>query len=575
VRSLSRANRQARVVQEEYELEAGATSLEAPAKLPGPASTRSVAWIAGAVTVALIGIAIRVWAFSPFSELPSDFNGPVAFRARYLATHHWFLLHNVHVPTYWSGGVNTRLGFYLYEAIEAAVYLIARATAIPESMIHQVVLEAALCGLVCAVVLWQSRSRGLVVEVVCVSAIATLGTPIAINYMTGWNIAYAYVLLLVATWVFLADMRPQLRVGTLLLLIVVAPALYHTFSFAFTIYCLLLWVLSTLSRSERALPSPIAILVIYLCYEVYVGTQFFGNIIKSTVNILTLQFLHNKAVDVAIASVSEGSINLRYVHLLIYGALATSVALVAFLTVRDIYYFRKIGRPLPKERHTFGIAITAMGFSVLVLSVAFGFQFSLEFLINRGASYLNVPAALSILYWLRYYRSLRVWVILCVVAITTLSGAAFVLESRTVYATNKITNSEASGFNWLAHRLHQRDVVFTDFRLSGPFIASGHLSVIGVGSGELNTVHLLHEIYYGHNAAKAVHGIESLRTYGDHRSADYIFLSYGITRNYPGLTNYGGHFPPAPRSFFKMLASAPGWKVVYDRHGTLVYKRIA
>src|SRR6266542_237898 len=148
------------------------------------------------VLIGFLGIVFRSVSLRMYSPLPADFNGPYYFRAKYLVEHHHFLVDQLHTYSYWSGGVNTQLGFYLMEAILGGVLRLSSISGIQPTLLHQVALTSALITLTTLLLAGGKGRNFRVSDVLIVTALITLGTPVVINYIGGWNSAYGWLLLL-------------------------------------------------------------------------------------------------------------------------------------------------------------------------------------------------------------------------------------------------------------------------------------------------------------------------------------------------------------------------------------------
>jgi hypothetical protein len=109
--------------------------------------------------------------------------------------------------------------------------------------------------------------------------------------------------------------------------------------------------------------------------------------------------------------------------------------------------------------------------------------------------------------------------------------------------------------------------------LSGPFIGDGHLRVIGIhGEAGQPASELLREIYYEGTPESVGPAIDQIQT-SDGRSADYVFLSVLMTRDFPSLIAYGTQFPPLPTRFFTILEASPAWALIYESEAVRIYSR--
>jgi hypothetical protein len=220
-------------------------------------------------------------------------------------------------------------------------------------------------------------------------------------------------------------------------------------------------------------------------------------------------------------------------------------------------------------------AVAASSAAVAIVAVLFGLKFSVEFLINRGTSYLILPTILAFITEMRYQtRRQRLYLYPLIVLAIPLSALSFNVQAATDTVSTYVTRPEEPGYEWLLPRLTAKDVVFTDYRLSGPFIADGFFRVVGItGQGSEPTAALLKQIYYSNSPRSITAGIDQLVTYHDGREPTYLFLSTLMTKTYPGINGYGNHYLPPSQDFFKALNRSPDWTMVYRNSVIRIYKR--
>lgn len=556
---------------------AGARAGAAPLVTRRPVDALTIyAWLAGLLVIAA-GIVFRSAVLQIYSALPSGFDGVYSFRARYLLDHGHLLTEPLTTYSYWSLGVNTELGFYLMEIILAGVTQLQRWSGLSPRLIHQVALSAGLVGLSLYLLLRGRPAAGAARYAPLVAALITLGTPVAIVYLGGWNSAYGWVLLLALTAVATSNLHTVWCRLLTLLIAISGPPLYHTFGFLLNVYVVLLWACLSLVGLRGRVASPLLVLAFYLAYQMYVSVQFFQELSTGVLDVLTLEFLARDTQKLAVAVAGADEAYLRYVHLVLWALLSVPILLVGLRYLGALRARRAGGAPADERDLAYSAAVVALAAAVVVLAVLFGLKFSVEFLINRGAEYLIVPAVLAFIAELRVRRGPRRLALLPLgAAALALSLFSFWVQAPTVRASNYIALAEAEGYAWLQGRLEPSEVVFTDFRLAGAFIADGHLRVVGVtGNRTEQTFELLDAIYYRSTPATIGAALDRVRTAGEDRPPDYLFLSRQMLRNYPGLDGFGTHFQPAPEGFFAALDASPAWSLVFANEQSRIYQRRA
>jgi hypothetical protein len=382
--------------------------------------------------------------------------------------------------------------------------------------------------------------------------------------------------LLAITIVYISELPSVWKIGLTALLTMIGPPLYHSFGFLLVTYVILLWILGGSTGLRQVVVTPLTVGVYYLIYQVYVSTLFFGTLLRGLKDVLSLNFLRRETPVVAVSQLMVAGINLQYLHLVVYGLLSIPVGIAALRFVRYLRQTRVNEPPAAQAPADvkYLIAITAMSGAITIFALLFGLKFSLEFLINRGASYLIIPAVLAIIYELRNRPKHYAYVYLIAAVAVGISVFSFSVQSTTSHRSTHITHPEAEGYVWLKSRLREQDVVFTDFRLSGPFIADGHFRVLGItGEGKEDTKQLLKDIYYESSSTTLTSAIGQIKTYHEQRPADYLFLSSLMGQDWPGLDGYSSRFRPASPRFFAALAASTDWELVYHNTEVFVYHR--
>ena len=149
-----------------------------------------------------------------------------------------------------------------------------------------------------------------------------------------------------------------------------------------------------------------------------------------------------------------------------------------------------------------------------------------------------------------------------------------VLTATLTYLTNKyimpayITREEWNGILWYAS-LPRSDKggLFTDFRLGTTFILFGELKVTGVMGAGANDFNLLQRIYYD------VDPYEAWRTLlNNGEGVNYLFLSRGMTKDYPGIVGWWRQFRPMPKVTLENYNNFPAFDKVYSNDGCYFYK---
>lgn len=551
-----------------------------------------------AIMVGVSGLAFRGYTLRLYSDLPSGFDGSLFYRRVYLLEHAQFLTTNIETYSFWSNGVNMRLGIYVQELIYAVVYAISGVTNITHRWINQILLTTGMIALSNLLLLQnrnhlKAKSGVNLFDVLIVSSFSTLGTPVVINYLTGWDSAYGWVLLLALSVVVTSRLRPGPKICLSFFLTALGPPLYHTFGFFMICFISFAWLFGKLAKTPKFLISPLPLIIYYLTFQIYVSTEFFKSIASGVADILTLHFI---ARDLVSTSGTLAVYNLRYLHIIIwmlilvpiiFGFLRFVAVIIDSWNIRIQVSCPPVEQILQRIKNLEGEPITgqvaaelpllslciAACCAVFLLAIIFAMKFDLTLMINRGAEYLFIPALLSIIYELRNRGKGKTLIYSTVSCAILLSLVSFWIQARTIQSSNYITTDEANGYYWLEGRISPEDVVFTDFRLSGPFIAHGHFRVVGItGQGVENTRQLLKEIYFDSHPATISQSIRSITTAKENQAANYLFLSKEMLNDFPGINGFGTQFGKVSENFFVSINQSQEWTPVFSNDDILIYQ---
>jgi len=553
------------------------------------------------VSIGFGGIVFRSYALRMFSDLPTGFDGPLMFRRMYLLEQGKFLIERLPTFSFWSNGVNSQLGIFLQEIVYAGVLKIGYSLSIQPKIIHQLILTPVLIILANILLLRRWVNRPRIIDIVIVSAMVTLGTPVVITYLSGWNSPYGWILFLAITLVVMSQLNPTWKVGLILVLFMLGLSFYHTFGFFLLIYLILLWIFSSISINRVLVFSPLLLIILYFTYQMYVSSLFFSTIAGGIEDIFSLNFLVRDLIRTSgLLTTHPELVYLRYLNLILYSLLLIPISIVTVRYIRRVsrnyreqkslnqqgtYFLKFIIDPLlgktristDQESHdefSYLSATVASAGAVLAIAFVFIIKMDITLMINRTAEYLILPALLAVITELRYQR--RAYIYPLMILILSISIFTFWKQSSAAQIANYITWPEAEGYTWLSQRLDEDDVVFTDFRLSGPFIADGHFRVLGITSqGDEDTRRLLKEIYQESSARTITTAIDQIRTWEEDQPGDYLFLSTQMLNDYPGINGYGTQLGRVPPSFFQALDESPDWELIYNNTEARIYRRVA
>jgi hypothetical protein len=395
-----------------------------------------------------------------------------------------------------------------------------------------------------------TRETDLVRLLVVVCFVA--GTPTIILFTFGSNAAYGWLFIFIVILLWRKGPSAKhraLAVGLTLVLF----TLYSTAAIMLLILTLVFAVFNWRTVGRYA----VAVAVYGVAYYAYLSQQVFGTILRVPEAILTILQSENSRASEYVASNPLPS---QTLNLIVYGTFGILLLMAAY----------------PKLTRSSSSDVRLWWAFVLSL-VVFGLGASSALGIVKGIfrvpEYLTILSLLTIPSLLRGTSpNLRRGIIASLAAVVVISG--FIHMTSPIVPSQFLSPQEVAGTDWVMSGSEQDLVIFSDFRLAGPFVANGFLKVIGVsdtGVPPEETSRLLFEIYYSGNPCLASKGLTSVTVFGSNETLDILLVSRRITNLFPGIQGYKANYEPAPGNFTLTYDSIPSLSRLYDNGQAVAY----
>ena len=517
------------------------------------------------LTVALLVLLLTIVRFLPlfgYTATPGSFSGATAFRYNQAFETGFDSSQPVPVYSSFDSGVNPARGEILYTPFQVIMSYVLGYNRYEGSLFETSIAESTSLTLAFLAIGWLWAGR-IPVEVdristkwlrlLVISAFAA-GTPTIILYLVGWNAAYGWYFIMLVVYLWHKDQATTKATA-------VSFALTFALFGIYTTAALVLVILATfLAIFLRRRFSGIAVVVIVygMAYFSYMSQLLFGEVLNLPKTISALLGFESRSSGLAYLATSSLPFKL------LNGAIdiAISVPLLLSIWPQTKASTTNIAYQLPRacvaSVAVFGLgAASAIGLlNGLIRGIEYGAVFSL----------ILIPLAYK-------GRSGRNRTLLATALLTAilLSGAVQ-LTSPTVPG-QYLTNQETAAPQWITTYDNSTVVVFTDFRLAGPLIASGYLRVVGVSGIDFSPAQvnsLLYDIYYSGNPCRAQLGLAAVRT-STGQSYDLLMVSTRMTETFPAIKGYNDVYEAAPVGFEAPYIGNPSMTRLYDNGEVRLY----
>ena len=393
-----------------------------------------------------------------------------------------------------------------------------------------------------------------------ISLFTLLATPTVINLRgaNGWFLLYFSFYFL-----FLAKNTIISKTLALIFLIMI-PFFYFTSSTFFLMYLLILFSYFLIRRDQykKYITIVLFYIVVWFSYGIYISAARYTGLIGIMENMIRL--IRYGTVETGVLAIpSEFLISTSFNNkiFLLVNALFVGLVILFFLIKRkDI---------LPKRQYTEVLFVATILLLPLwgLLATLWQGSFGIPRLLEYGTLFAVI--ILSSLFFVFKSHDKKILAVIVICAIIT-SSVGYITDENS--ATLWITYSEESSIQWINEYTRIQDVIFTDHRIGGALLASGHVKVTGITQERFGnrTINVVDSIYYNNNITQAVKYLDMCTV--KNQKISYLIFSDQMTKNIPGIKLYEAAFKPAPTGFTSEYDGNSRFARVYDAGNSTVYK---
>lgn len=374
---------------------------------------------------------------------------------------------------------------------------------------------------------------------------------------TGINTTQFGTLFLVLVFLFAATRPADARFRLLLLLSAVAViGYYHTTAGVMVILLVVSYLVEKLAkRNTINSVALVLMLTIFFGYYLYLFLPEFSQRVTYLARLVFFGRTYGE-------NILSGSEPVWWLILYISNALSIGIPALIFMFAKIRNLRSSLQEPATLLALSWILALPVIALAV----VSWG---GIVELILRLSTYVGIVASIVAVMWLaNMSRAMRRKILSIVVIVAMATSVLTYVTSDSAHvgvaSASGITLEEWGAGEWSSARVPASDFVFTDYRLTGPFMLGDHLKTVGVtGAVGESTATFLEDVYYSENSSKAE---AVLQMFGVH----YLFFSnrmsdIGIT------TTFLTYRPPSQdfqRAYDQM---SPFDKIYANGEATLYY----
>lgn len=492
------------------------------------------------ILVITLATLIRLYPILQYSLDPSLYEGSGVLRINYL-------MENGHA-------LPAERGEMILDKLAAIKILLIQLTPVQDLLVSSIFLSLTF-GLVILLFAKKANKNKDInfVTIGLVVAFSISASSDVITRLSGWNGPYTWIYFLTSLYIIIYKPQNMTTVFLSLLLLLIIPLAYFSESLFVAVILSTDFILYVyFNKGVFSKIKVFLFLSFFITWLMYMSTSGF----TSMFNIVHLiqSFIHQDSRILTLNYIAGGTKISMIIN-----------AISNILASLPLFYLILKGRKFFDSRiyNLFLITVTSIGF----LSVVFFFWMGITGVLQRIPLYIVLFSIISFSLLSVSITEKKHLNILLIIGVLTIIFSSFAYVTSD-YMSSKLTFDEAAGTHWLMPHISKEDVIFTDLRLSAPFIANEY-STIGINDVSLphNKVdEMLEKIYYKVNSP-----IEIFNQLKMHqKNVKYIYLSSKYAERFPGIIGFDYNFLPAPKDFIEKYEALNEFNVIYRNKDTII-----
>lgn len=384
-----------------------------------------------------------------------------------------------------------------------------------------------------------------------------------LSLIYGWGILFILFYLLFK--LKSNDSNKILITGLYILFLLILQPTYHTIALAYS--CILLSILVVpimLGTKDKFVNlSQFGLyIVIFLAFLIYHATSFWGSYMNGLKYFHSLYVKNENPLAPLIKPIEDWWLILQLIN---YILIATPIF---------IFIYRKY-----KKKHPYSLFENYLFYwtsSLVFLSFIFFVWNGVSGVVARINQFGSLISIITFSYLLvvsQNEKVLKFVLKFAIISIVLIANFSYLYSNAAI--GNSLTIQEWDGELWVNKYISNENVLFSDFRISTPFVYLDFFKVVGIsGSRTFSQKEQLTNIFYADDEKKTISSLLSITT-NQNEQIDYLFLSQQMTKSVPTILLPSGYYKPAPENFMDKYSRSKSLNKVYENGGISLFSFIS
>lgn len=517
--------------------------------------------------IIMLVLTIRFYPLVNFSFAPAVFSSYITFSDIHtMATGHLVENGDIEVYDQFSGQLDAGSQLHPILVLRPMISILTGVSL--SSPFYHLILSIAICIpflLACMSLLRSSKTELEISDYLICGLYSLIPTSEALSSLSYGGANIGYLVFIFYVLLYLKEETPSIKLTKIILVGVLAIS-YFTGAMAFLVITSSIVIFSYFSKLKSAESFNFVSLyaIILIAYIMYISTSRFGSLVHIGTTIYSLFSQDSPEIDTMATRLDI--VNPFLVSTSFMNKFRTLINV--FFVAIPFSYFIICGYKFFVEKKE-KIVTSSIVFSLIPIVIF------TSFVIGSVGRMIEYGTLFSVVLFILMAGRIepKHWRILKVIAILAVISASYSYVLNENMTITRITYAEESASYFLSTKIDESNVVFTDYRIAAPLLASGHFKVTGIdmiSTKKINSeLESLNHIYWDNNSESALFALKQIKVDGNHIS--HIFFSNQMTKQMPGIRTYTFNFKPAPSSFYVKYNINPSFNRIFSNGGCFIY----
>jgi hypothetical protein len=492
--------------------------------------------------ILLTGSIVRLYPFYQYSLEPSSYEGDGSYDLRYL-------LENGHA-------LPSDRGEVILDKLNAIIDIV-----INPSIKHEILIKSLLQSTTYSLIIYLfakhfSRKEGVSLDIWTIGLIIAFSfsaIPDTIVRLTGWNIPFAWILIMIFFYINLCKTQTPFTIAVELIALLLLPPTYYTLALFFVVFFIISYIFPRLYKIKKInikidiFNKNLILLycLFFLSWLIYMSQSGFNLLLK--IVDFTRAYLGHESRVQTLTNIAYGS-----QISMVKSGLSIILASVPFIYI--ICYGRK-----NIDSKIYNSLLIATG-TVFAISLPFYMWMGITAIFQRIPDFISIFAVLSFSLICSSRINPNHSKYLKIIILFSIVTSTFTYLTSD-YIPDKPTFSEAEGSHWLIQKQSGEYSTFTDYRLAALFTSKSsnnvYINDVSMSPKKVNT--LLENIFYNVNPSTSKY-FDDLNA---KKPIKYLYFSNRYTIKFPGIKGFDYNYLPASKNFIEKYESYENFNTIY------------